>query len=67
MGLEVTDLPMAPVAEDGTFALGDALPNRVGDVHHVLGYAGDKVHYGSEHWLVVGTVKVSRRATKSRP
>ncbi|AIR96183.1 putative thiopeptide-lantipeptide biosynthesis related protein [Streptomyces glaucescens] len=56
-GQEVADLPPVPVAEDGTFAVEDVLPDRAGDVHYVLGYAGDEVHYRSEHWLVVDTVR----------
>lgn len=63
-GLEVTDLPPVPVAEDGTFVLEDVLPDRVGDVHYVLGYAGDEVHYRSEHWLVVDVVKASSTVTR---
>ncbi|MGV4887959.1 hypothetical protein ACSR0Z_15295 [Streptomyces viridosporus] len=63
-GPEVADLPPVPVAEDGTFVLEDVLPDRVGDVHYVLGYAGDEVHYRSEHWLVVDTVKASSTVTR---
>ncbi|MGV9289030.1 hypothetical protein [Streptomyces sp. NPDC003719] len=58
-GPEFTELPPVPVAEDGTFVVEDVLPDRVGDVHYVLGYAGDEVHYLSEYWLVVDTVEAS--------
>ncbi|CAL9672683.1 hypothetical protein [Streptomyces sp. enrichment culture] len=56
-GLEFTDLPPVPVAEDGTFVLEDVLPDQAGNVQYILGYAGDEVHYLSEHWLVVDTVE----------
>lgn len=63
-GLEVADLPPVAVAEDGTFVLEDVLPDRVGNVQYVLGYAGDEVHYLSEHWLVVDTVEASSTVTR---
>ncbi|MFJ4333576.1 MULTISPECIES: hypothetical protein [unclassified Streptomyces] len=56
-GPEFTDLPSVPVAEDGTFVLEDVLPDQAGNVQYILGYAGDEVHYLSEHWLVVDTVE----------
>ncbi|CAM5572966.1 hypothetical protein STENM327S_03991 [Streptomyces tendae] len=58
-GSEFADLPPVPVAEDGTFVLEDVLPEQAGNVQYVLGYAGDEVHYLSEHWLVVDTVEAS--------
>ncbi|MBM7439323.1 hypothetical protein [Streptomyces sp. HB132] len=64
-GPEVVDLPSVPVAEDGTFVLEDVLPARVGNVQYVLGYAGDEVHYISEHWLVVDTVEASSTVPRS--
>nr|WP_205615622.1 hypothetical protein [Streptomyces harenosi] len=63
-GPEVTDLPPVPVAEDGTFVVEDVLPDRVGDVHYVLGYAGDEVHWRSEHWLVVDTAEAPGTAPR---
>lgn len=63
-GAEVADLPPVPVAEDGTFVLEDVLPDRVGNVQYVLGYAGDEVHYLSEYWLVVDTVEASSTVTR---
>ncbi|HBF85010.1 MAG TPA: hypothetical protein DD420_35310 [Streptomyces sp.] len=63
-GPEVADLPPVPVAEDGTFVLEDVLPDQAGNVQYVLGYAGDEVHYLSEHWLVVDTVEASSTATR---
>ncbi|MGW7567864.1 hypothetical protein ACWGJV_16495 [Streptomyces tendae] len=64
-GLEVSDLPSVPVAEDGTFVLDDVLPDQAGNVQYVLGYAGDEVHYLSEYWLVVDTVEASGPVPRS--
>ncbi len=64
-GLEVSDLPPVPVADDGTFVLEDVLPERAGNVQYVLGYAGDEVHYRSEYWLVVDTVEASGPVTRT--
>ncbi|WP_435251406.1 hypothetical protein [Streptomyces tendae] len=64
-GLEVSDLPSVPVAEDGTFVLEDVLPDQAGNVQYVLGYAGDEVHYLSEYWLVVDTVEASGPVPRS--
>ncbi|MFD5655012.1 hypothetical protein [Streptomyces sp. NPDC127039] len=65
-GLEDSDLPPVPVAEDGTFVLEDVLPDQVGNVQYVLGCAGDEVHYLSEYWLVVDTVEASGPVTRTR-
>ncbi|MGW0456401.1 hypothetical protein [Streptomyces tendae] len=64
-GLEASDLPSVPVAEDGTFVLEDVLPDQAGNVQYVLGYAGDEVHYLSEYWLVVDTVEASGPVPRS--
>ncbi|WUW26419.1 hypothetical protein OG521_38915 [Streptomyces sp. NBC_01463] len=64
-GSEVADLPPVPVAEDGTFVLEDVLPGQAGNVQYIIGYAGDEVHYLSEHWLVVDTVEASSTVNRS--
>ncbi|MFD6742882.1 hypothetical protein ACWHA6_34915 [Streptomyces anthocyanicus] len=64
-GLDVSDLPPVPVADDGTFVLEDVLPDRAGNVQYVLGYAGDEVHYLSEYWLVVDTVEAPDPVTRT--
>jgi DNA-binding beta-propeller fold protein YncE len=66
-GPEATDLPPVPVAKDGTFVLEDVLPDQAGNVQYVLGYAGDAIHYLSEHWLVVDTVEAPDTGTRTGP
>ncbi|MFB8141454.1 hypothetical protein [Streptomyces parvus] len=65
-GPDVTDLPPVPVAEDGTFVLEDILPDQAEDVFYVLGYAGDEVHYRTEHWLHLNTVEESNTVRRGR-